>query len=64
MRSDEEMLESALRNAGVKVDRNVYKGMTPEFFGTAAVVGDAQGAQKYAGQKLGQWFVVEQTAKN
>ena len=64
LRSDGEMLESALKKAGVKVDRKVYKGVTHEFFGTAAVVDDAQDAQKYAGQKLRQWFAVDQTAKN
>ena len=64
LRSDGEMLESALKKAGVKVDRKVYKGMTHEFFGTAAVVDEAQDAQKYAGQKLRQWFGAEQTAKN
>ena len=45
------MLESALMKAGVKVDRKVYKGVTHEFFGAAAVVDDARAAQKYAGQK-------------
>jgi len=64
LRSDGEMLESALKKAGVKVDRKVYKGMTHEFFGTAAVVDEAQDAQKYAGQKLRQWFGAEQTARN
>ncbi len=64
LRSDGELLESALKKAGVKVERKVYKGMTHEFFGTAAVVEEAQEAQKYAGQKLRQWFAVEHTAKN
>ena len=63
LRSDGEMLESALKKAGVKVDRKVYKGVTHEFFGTAAVVEDAQEAQKYAGQKLREWFAAERTAK-
>ena len=58
------MLEAALKKAGVKVDRKVYKGVTHEFFGTAAVVDDALDAQKYAGQQLREWFAVEHTAKN
>ena len=64
LRSDGEMLEAALKKAGVKVDRKIYKGVTHEFFGTAAVVDDALEAQKYAGQKLREWFAVEHTAKN
>ena len=62
--SDGEMLESALMKAGVKVDRKVYKGVTHEFLGTAAVVDRAQDAQKYPGQTLRQWFAAEHTAKN
>ena len=64
LRSDGQMLEAALKKAGVKVDRKVYKGVTHEFFGTAAVVDDALDAQKYAGQQLREWFAVEHTAKN
>ena len=56
LRSDGEMLEAALKKAGVKVERKVYKGDTHEFFGTAAVVKDAQDAQQFAGRQLRQQF--------
>ena len=52
LRSDGELLEQALRQAGVKVDRKLYKGVTHEFFGTAAVVSEAQDAQAFAGEQL------------
>ena len=64
LRSDGEMLAAALEKAGVKVERKVYSGVTHEFFGTAAVVGEALDAQKYAGQQLREWFAVERTARN
>ncbi|WP_263140223.1 alpha/beta hydrolase [Pseudomonas sp. RIT-PI-AD] len=49
---DGRMLQSALENAGVKVERKVYEGVTHEFFGAAAVVDKARQAQLYAGQRL------------
>ncbi|RYE59849.1 MAG: alpha/beta hydrolase [Hyphomicrobiales bacterium] len=52
LREDGAMLQSALKKAGVKVDRKVYNGVTHEFFGMAAVVKDAADAQKYGGQAL------------
>ena len=52
LREDGAMLESALKKAGVKVDRKIYAGSTHEFFGMAAVVKDAADAQKYGGQAL------------
>jgi acetyl esterase len=52
LRSDGEMLQQALTQAGVKVDRKVYKGVTHEFFGTAAVVSEAKDAQTFAGDQL------------
>ena len=52
LREDGAMLESALKEAGVKVDRKVYDGTTHEFFGMAAVVKDAADAQKYGGHAL------------
>ena len=52
LRSDGQLLEAALEQAGVKVDRKVYKGTTHEFFGTAAVVDDAEDAQAWAGKRL------------
>jgi acetyl esterase/lipase len=52
LRSDGELLQQALTQAGVKVDRKVYKGVTHEFFGTAAVVKEAEEAQTFAGEQL------------
>ena len=52
LRDDGAQLETALRGAGVSVERKLYDGVTHEFFGTAAVVGKAQQAQEYAGQRL------------
>ncbi len=49
---DGAMLEDALREAGVPVDRRVYKGVAHEFFGAAAVIGKAAEAQAYAAQRL------------
>ena len=52
LRDDGAQLETALRSAGVSVERKVYPGVTHEFFGTAAVVQKAEQAQEYAGQRL------------
>ena len=52
LRSDGEMLEQALKQAGVTVERKVYSGVAHEFFGAAAVVKEAQEAQMFAGEKL------------
>ncbi len=52
LRSDGAMLEDALKQAGVKVSRKEYSGVTHEFFGAAAVVGKAKDAQSYAGEQL------------
>ncbi|WP_133748849.1 alpha/beta hydrolase [Pseudomonas sp. LP_7_YM] len=52
LRDDGAQLETALRSAGVSVERKVYPGVTHEFFGTAAVVQKAQQAQEYAGERL------------
>ncbi|MGH6608715.1 MAG: alpha/beta hydrolase [Burkholderiaceae bacterium] len=56
LRSDGQLLESALEKAGVKTERRVFDGSTHEFFGIAAVVKDAQEAQAYAGKRLQQAF--------
>jgi len=56
LRSDGDLLESALKKAGVKVEQRNYSGSTHEFFGAAAVVKDAQEAQAYAGKRLKQAF--------
>jgi acetyl esterase len=46
------MLEKALKDAGVAVERKNYDGVAHEFFGMAAVVAKAKDAQEYAGQRL------------
>ena len=56
LRSDGTMLETALKAAGVPVERKNYDGVTHEFFGMAAVVKKAKDAQEYAGQRLKQAF--------
>jgi acetyl esterase/lipase len=52
LRSDGDMLAAALKKAGVDVDHKIYDGVTHEFFGMAAVVGDAKSAQGKAGGDL------------
>jgi acetyl esterase/lipase len=56
LRSDGEMLETALKEADVDVTRKVYDGVTHEFFGMAAVVSKAKDAQEYAGKHLKKVF--------
>ena len=56
LREDGALLAAALKQAGVKVDRKVYDGVSHEFFGTAAVVKDTANAQAYAGKQLKQAF--------
>lgn len=56
LRSDGDMLADALNKAGVKVEHKIYPGTTHEFFGMAAVVGDAKDAQALAGKHLAQAF--------
>jgi len=56
LRSDGEMLETALKEAGVAVTRKVYMGVTHEFFGMAAVVPKAQEAVRFAGEQLQRIF--------
>ncbi len=41
-----------MTQAGIKANRKLYKGVTLEFFGTAAVVGGAKDAQSFAGEQL------------
>ncbi|MES2992320.1 MAG: alpha/beta hydrolase [Pseudomonadota bacterium] len=52
LRSDSDLLEAALKKAGVKVEHKVYAGTTHEFFGMAAVVPEAKQAQALAGKSL------------
>lgn len=52
LREDGTLLAKALKKAGVKVDHKLYRGVTHEFFGTAAVVKAAANSQLYAGKQL------------
>ncbi|MEO5511201.1 MAG: alpha/beta hydrolase [Longimicrobiales bacterium] len=52
LKTDGEMLLSALQKAGVAVEHRHFVGVTHEFFGMAAVVAKAREAQEYAGQRL------------
>ena len=54
LRSDADLMETALKKAGVKVEHKVYTGVTHEFFGMAAVVAKAKQAQALAGLRLKQ----------
>jgi len=56
LRSDGGILEDALKEAGVPVERKIYTGVTHEFFGAAAVVQKAADAQAWAGQRLRESF--------
>ena len=56
LRSDGDLLAEALRRSGVLVERIVYKGVTHEFFGMAAVVAKARDAQALAGERLKKAF--------
>ena len=52
LRDDGAMLEQALKQANVSVERKVYDGATHEFFGMGAVVDKAKDAEQYAGDRL------------
>jgi acetyl esterase len=52
LRSDGDMMATALTKAGVKVTHKIYNGVTHEFFGMAAVVAKAKAAQTLAGEQL------------
>ncbi|MCC4609781.1 alpha/beta hydrolase [Xanthomonas campestris] len=56
LRSDGAKLEDAFKEANVPVEREVYTGVTHEFFGCAAVVAKAKAAQEYAGKRLRESF--------
>jgi len=56
LRSDGAMLEAALRDAGVEVERRNFDGVTHEFFGAAAVVEKARRAQEFAAERLRRAF--------
>lgn len=50
--SDGELLEKKLEAAQIDVARKTYEGVTHEFFGMGAVVGDAKDAVEWAGKRL------------
>ena len=52
LRSEGETLETKLEAAGVDVTRELYTGVTHEFFGMAAQVPEAKEAQGVAGERL------------
>jgi acetyl esterase/lipase len=54
--SDGELLAGALKKAGVDTTREVYEGVTHEFFGMDAVLDDAKRAQELAVKDLKQAF--------
>ena len=56
LRSDADLLASALKKAGVRTEHKVYDGVTHEFFGMAAVVAKAKQAQAFAGRQLRKAF--------
>ena len=52
LKDDGDMLAEALKNAKVDVDQKTYQGVTHEFFGMGAYVGDAKEAEGYASDRL------------
>ncbi|GAC1588288.1 MAG: alpha/beta hydrolase [Ginsengibacter sp.] len=50
--SEGQTLSDKLKAAGVKVDYKLYKGVTHEFFGMAAVIPEAKQAQAFASDNL------------
>ena len=56
LRSDGQMLAQKLKDAGVKVDSKTYEGVTHEFFGMGAVVGNAKSAEKMVASNLDDAF--------
>lgn len=52
LRSEGKTLADRMKKAGNKVEYKNYSGVTHEFFGMAAVVGDAKNAQKMAASNL------------
>ncbi|MEA2752094.1 MAG: hypothetical protein QOI41_6237 [Myxococcales bacterium] len=52
LHSEGEMLGKKMKEAGVDVDMKTYDGVTHEFFGMGAVVGDAKDAMDYGGSRL------------
>jgi acetyl esterase/lipase len=56
LRSDGDLLASALNATGVPVEHRLYKGVTHEFFGMSAVVSKAREAQEFAVNRLSSAF--------
>jgi acetyl esterase len=54
--SDGEILRDKLQEAGVKVNYKMFKGVTHEFFGMAAVIPEAKLAQDLATKNLGKYL--------
>ena len=52
LREDGALLETALKHAGVKVQRKIYSGTAHEFFGMGAAVKKAADAQKFGSEAL------------
>ena len=52
LESEGRQLATKLREAGVKVTHEVYKGVTHEFFGMAPLIADAEKAQDLAAREL------------
>ena len=52
LRSEGDMLAERLRAAGVTVNQQLYRGVTHEFFGAAAVIPQAKEAQAFAARNL------------
>jgi len=52
LRDDGALMETALKTAGVNVERRVYSGVTHEFFGLGNLVQKSAQAQAYAGERL------------
>ena len=58
LRSDGTKMETALEAADVDVERRDYEGVAHEFFGAAAVLAKAREAQRFAGERLRESFVI------
>jgi acetyl esterase len=56
LRSEGEALAKRLKEAGSDVDYKIYDGVTHEFFGMGAVVGDAKSAEKFVAGGLKKAF--------
>lgn len=52
LRSEGEAYAQKLESAGVETEHRNFEGVTHEFFGTAAVVADAEEAQNFAAERL------------